>query len=246
MRPSSSSPSADRRDPRAGFSLIEILAAVVLTLFLVAAVMPFASTVLARWMTGQRQLEQADLWMRATVRLVDDAARAVTVLVPGGEQPRVFFRGGDREMVFVRPPLATTSRVPLEQVAYTIERSDDGEALVRRSRPFDPTGLGLPAQDYAASTTIASGPYRFRFTHVSAKGVREPEWRETNTMPRLVELTVEATGSRAAPPAAIAMPFIAAHPADTGPKRDTRPGAQGGPGTPQDRGTPGTGAAGGG
>ncbi|MEJ1159961.1 PulJ/GspJ family protein [Prosthecomicrobium sp. N25] len=229
MRPPSSFRPAEalRRRGRgrtAGFSLVEVIAALVLTVALVAALMPFAGTVAARWMTGQRKIEDADLWMRATARLGDDLARAVPVMTGDEKTPRLVFRAGSREVVFVRPALSAAAGAALEAVALTVEAADDGEALVRRSVPYEPGAADRDPREFAGATTIASGPYRFSFASVSAKGERRDDWTDPKAMPRLLELTVAPASGRAAPPVPIALPVLAAAPRAAQPAQPAAPG----------------------
>lgn len=225
MRPSSSSPapaeppagpgSERRRDPadrRAGFSLVEVLAAVVLTVALVVAILPFFAGVVGRWMTGQRLIEDADLWMRAGLRLAGDTARAVPVMRPGPGEPRLLYAGDERNLLFVRPALSAGAGAAYEIVGLAIERSDDGEAVVRRSAPFDPAAPAPDPGRLGGATTLLSGPWRFRFEHVSARGDRTPAWTTPGELPRLVELVAEPTARRPAPPAPLALPFTAVRP----------------------------------
>lgn len=245
MRPSSSFPPAaeprhpairrawtGRRPRTAGFSLVEVLAALILTVLLVAALMPFAGGVATRWMTGQRRVEEADVWMRATVRLADDTARAIPLTIGADQNQRVVFRGSEREILFVRPSLSAAASSALEVVALTVERTDEGEALVRRSTPYDPGVLDRETSSFEASTTIASGPYRFRFEMVSPRGDRTGEWTDLKALPRLVELSVETTGSRIVPPAPIALPLLASGPKAPPPDKAGQPGSSPQTGTP--------------
>ncbi|MBT9289626.1 PulJ/GspJ family protein [Prosthecodimorpha staleyi] len=216
MRPSSSSPARARQRPpathgRAGFSLVEVLAAVVLTVGLIVAAMPFLTGVLGRWMTGQRSLEDADLWMRASLRLSEDTARAIPLVTGDPKSPTVAYRGDDRQIRFVRPSLSSNAASRFETVTITLERTDDGEAVIRRTSPWTPAGFDAPGGGGTA-TTILSGPYRFRFVQVSGSGDRSADWSNPQEMPRLVELVVEPTGRRPVPAAPLALPILANRP----------------------------------
>lgn len=275
MRPSSSSPAPARSRPprrqgrvgfspvpaarnragfsrfpaarnRAGFSLVEVLAAVVLTVGLIVAAMPFLTGVLGRWMTGQRSLEDADLWMRASLRLSEDTARAIPLVTGDPKSPTVAYRGNDRQIRFVRPSLSSNAASRFETVTFTLERTDDGEAVIRRTSPWTTAGFDAPGGGGTA-TTILSGPYRFRFVQVSGSGDRSSDWSNAQEMPRLVELVVEPTGRRPAPAAPLALPILANRPGGGPAGGGAAVAGQGNAANgPSGGGTPGPGTGGGG
>ena len=56
-------------DRRAGFTLIEVLAALVITSAFVAVVLPYAGRLATHWWVGETTVEAADGWMQAVSRL---------------------------------------------------------------------------------------------------------------------------------------------------------------------------------
>ena len=123
---------------RAGFALIEVLAALVITASLVAVVLPFASHLLARWRTGQPEIDSADTWMQAIARLSDDLAQAVPITGAGASSDAVEFRLAPGSVKFVRPSLGDSADLGLETVTYVVGSSPAGDVLVRYAQPFVP------------------------------------------------------------------------------------------------------------
>ena len=70
-------PPADPRrgGARAGFTFIEVLAALVVTGAVVAAVLPYAARLASHWWVGEQSVEAADGWMQAAARMGDDLAQ---------------------------------------------------------------------------------------------------------------------------------------------------------------------------
>jgi general secretion pathway protein J len=183
----------------AGFSLIEVLAALVITGGLLAALLPFASNVSTYWLTGQRSLETSDLWMRLSVRLSADIARAIPLPVGTVKEPRLFWASNGQSILFVRPSVSAVGGGRLEVVAYTIERADDGQAVIRRSMPYDPGALDRAPSSIGNATALASGPFQFQFVTIGREGQAVDAWQDPRELPARVELAIAAAGNRPVP-----------------------------------------------
>lgn len=200
-------------DPRAGFTLIEVLAALVITTAFVAVVLPYAGRLATHWWVGETTVEAADGWMQAIARMSDDLAEAVPLEVGQGDSRVLAFRGGADVIRFVRPALGGSGGGrDLEVVSYAIRSTADGQALVRQSRRI---GSGAFDADPAGSATVAliEGPFRFRLVTVDRDGTRRRGWDAPDRMPTAVELSVAATGRQPVPAAPISMPVVARQPA---------------------------------
>lgn len=205
-----------RADPRAGFTLVEVLAALVVTGAFVAVVLPYASRLATHWWVGEATVEAADGWMQALARMGDDLAQAVPYGVGADGGSEAAFRAGPDSIAFVRPALGDAGG--LEAVSYEIRPSPGGAALVRRSRRFDPEAFGRDVGGTAA--TLLDGPFRLRLVEVAPDGTRRRDWAAADGMPAAVELSAEAAGERTGPRAAVPvapvlMPIAARAPAAT-------------------------------
>lgn len=199
-------------DPRAGFTLIEVLAALVITTAFVAVVLPYAGRLATHWWVGETTVEAADGWMQAIARMSDDLAEAVPLEVGQGEPRMLAFRGGADVIRFVRPALGGSGGRDLEVVSYAVRSTAAGQALVRQSRRLDAGGFDA---DPAGSAIVAliEGPFRFRLVTLDRDGTRRRGWDAPDRMPTAVELSVAATGRQPVPAAPISMPVVARQPA---------------------------------
>jgi Tfp pilus assembly protein PilV len=245
IRPRHGGRSARRRaraSGEAGFSLVEALAAVVLTALLMSIILPAFGTIATRWMTGQRTVEDADLWERAMVRLAADVGRAAALKVPTERDLVAFWRGDERQILFAAP-VAGGGENAFEIVAYSIEPDDAGQSLVRRAGPYTAAGLDTPVRDLSNPIALASGPYRFRFDHVATDGRKATDWIRQKALPRRVELSVAADGARGVPaaPIALSIPATVKDPAAAAPAAaPVPPGGKPGAGTGGSSGSGGT------
>ena len=198
------------KDPRTGFTLIEVLAALVVTGAFVAAVLPYAARLATHWWVGEATVEAADGWMQAVNRMGDDVAQALPYgLGETDGAPAAAFRAGPDGIAFVRPALGGAAG--LEGVSYEIRPSPSGSALVRRSRRFDPAAFGRDVG--GASATLLDGPFRFRIVEVASDGTRRRDWAPADGMPAAVELSAAGTGRSPVPAAPVLMPIPAREPA---------------------------------
>lgn len=195
------------RGPRAGFTLIEVLAALVVTGALVAVVLPYAARLATHWWVGETAVEAADGWMQAVGRMGDDLSQAVPYGLGPSSAPA--FLAGPDTVSFVRPALG--GGAGLETVVYAVRSSSAGSALVRTSRAFDPDTFGRVAGGTPA--TLIDGPFRLRLVEVARDGARRRNWSAADGMPAAVELSVTAPGRVPIPVAPVLMPIAARAPA---------------------------------
>lgn len=198
-----------RTEARAGFALIEVLAALVVTAAFVALVVPFAIHLLARWGTGEPEIESADAWMQAIERLSDDVAESVPILLAGNGGYTVGFRAAPESMKLIRPSLQKAAGASLEVVTYSIISKPGADLLVRRARPFVAETFDVE-QAPESESVILDGPFRLRFSAVDANGkTNEDGWQDRKTMPLRVELWVRGLPRGRVPPAPIVLPLAA-------------------------------------
>ena len=199
------------RDGQAGFTLVEVLAALIVTAAFVAVVLPFAGRLATRWWVGEATVEAADAWMQALARLGDDLSQAVPLTVSQGEKDIVSFDAGPDFVRFVRPALGGASNMRLEIVRYDIRPSAAGTALIRRARP---SGDG-PSADAGPPTTILEGSFRLRFRVYGHDNVPQLTWAGADDMPAGVELTIVGKDRNATPPSPVLLPVSASAPGRT-------------------------------
>lgn len=195
------------RRSRAGFSLIEVLAALAATVMIVGAFSPFAAQLVASWGRGARTAELVDMAVTAQARLARDIGAAVPMFLTRGETTAMLFLGTRGYVIF---PAATgfgPGRGGFELLSLSIEETEGRPALVRRRAPLgsDPSTGG-----FRDAVVLLDGRYRMSFAYVGADGTRREEWLDRPDMPTRIELTILREDGRPA----LASPLVFAIPAD--------------------------------
>lgn len=206
MRQSAST--TPRSERRAGFSLIEVLAALAVTAAMVAVVVPLAVQLVARWWTGEAGIAAADAWMQAQLRLSDDLAQTVPMSIAGPEGPGIDFRADATHVRFVRPGIGSRSPETLDIVTLSVESTASGDILFRSSVPYT-EGTFAAGGDDGHKTVLLEGPFRLRFRAVGGDGDVRATWKDDKTLPLRMVLSVQPTGPGYVPAAAIDLPIVA-------------------------------------
>jgi general secretion pathway protein J len=170
----------------AGFTLVEVLAALVVTLLLVVALTPFVGQMLATWARGTETTRAVELVTRGVGLLRHDLRHAIVWTGYGKTEDLMLFRGNEVSMSF---PVATglaPSRDGLEMVSITVDASRDGRALVRRRAPL----VGSTYTSFRDPIVLFSGPFRYVFRYFPREGPGLPMWVNTQEPPARVELTI--------------------------------------------------------
>lgn len=199
-------------DRQAGFTFIEVLAALVVTILIVTTVLPFATRLATRWWLGAARIEGADAVMQAVARLSGDLAQAVPYGLPGGDTSALAFRGDETSLTFVCPTIGQPGAAGLDIVRYDIRATGAGAALVRRSRAFDAAAFAAGDLGGAAPSTLMAGPYRFRVSYVADDGSRQGVWTPSDHLPRRVDLGIalDARGGARPPVPLVPIPMTIA------------------------------------
>jgi type II secretory pathway component PulJ len=184
-------PSGLGRRPRtatadAGFSLVEVLAALVVTLLLVVALVPFASHMLATWARGTETTRLVELVTRGVGLLRSDLRHAVVWAGYGQAENLLLFRGNEASMSFPAATGLGPGRNGLEMISVTVDASADGRALVRRRAPL----VGSTYASFRDPVVLFSGPFRYVFRYFPRQGPGVPVWTSFNELPARVELTI--------------------------------------------------------
>jgi hypothetical protein len=154
MRNKTSAPLAS---PRAGFGLIDMLAALAVTAALATALLPFAASILSRWTRAPDIAEKGDHFLQAAARLQDDFLQALPLTDADGAP---LLRAGALCVEFVRPAL-DPRRAGLERVRYAIKRGAGGDLLTRTSALLH-IGENFDAP-WPAAEPLLEGPWRLQF-----------------------------------------------------------------------------------
>jgi hypothetical protein len=172
---------------KSGFALLEVLAALVMTLLLVVTLTPFVRQILLTWARGSETAHIIEFETRGLGLLRRDLQNAVVWTGHGGSDALAVFRGNETSMAF--PVAVTPSRYRggVEYLSFTIEASADGQALVRRH------GLvtGSTYETPTSPSVMISGPYKYIFKYYTRDGENVPVWTEDKfDLPGVIELDV--------------------------------------------------------
>lgn len=196
-------------DRRAGFTLIEVLAALAITGALVSVALPYAARLATRWWVGERSVEVADGWMQALARLEDDLSQAMPLSLSRGAKSLVAFRSGPDFIEFVRPALGRGSATDLDTVLLDVRSTSRGMALMRRSGHFSADTFFAAPPSLGAPTTLIEGPFRLRFAVIDGHRTPQSKWEGDVEMPSAVQLSVVGAAGDAMPPGPILLPIVA-------------------------------------
>lgn len=175
-----------RRSASAGFSLAEVLAALVVTMLLVLAFTPFASQMLATWARGSEVARLVDFKTRGIGRLRADLRHSIVWTGFGERDKLVTFRGTESSLSFPVAAGLGAGRSGLEMLSITVDSSSDGRALVRRSAPLIGTSYGA----FEHPVVLVSGPFRYVFRYYARDGGELPVWDNRIELPARVRLTI--------------------------------------------------------
>jgi|GEM_PF-2936085 len=174
---------------RAGFSLLEVLVALAMTVLLVVTFAPFASQLILTWGRGARTAELVDMLTRGNDRVTRDFLSIVPMTLTRGEQTTMIFRGSPGYVVFATATGFGPGRGGIELVSFGIEADGEaGQAIVRRRAPL--RDAALTASGFRDPVTLLTGPYQYRFDYVAADGSKLADWQNRRDMPARVELTI--------------------------------------------------------
>jgi general secretion pathway protein J len=195
--------SAARSNPRAGFTLLETLAALAIASAAFAVIVDFSMRTLRNWHRGDQAMAAMEMITRGIGRLQTDLAVSLPVSVPGGDGAAVFFKGDANSLVFVAATGFGTGNRGVELIAVGGFKDGDDLALVRTRGP-----VANPQPELRDPVVLMKGRMQVRFTYRDRNGVSKPTWIEQPELPASV--AVEIFGAQGNPilpvPALITLP----------------------------------------
>ena len=131
-----------KRSARAGFTLIEALASLVLATMLFGGLALYTGTWLRQWQGMIARGGQEDTVAVIQDRMVEDLEAAQPHYSNADGAAAVRFTGHADEVTFVRPALGYEPRAGLDDITYSIGRIGADEALIRARRDYMMGGGG--------------------------------------------------------------------------------------------------------
>ena len=176
------------RHGEAGFTLVEMLIATVLMVFILTALVTVTAQWLPNWNHGMARMERDERFAFGLNRMVEDLA--VAEFVPASTAVKTpYFDGGELSVSFVRTAVGPSSRPGLEIVRYQEVADAGGPALVRSCAAFLPMDATAQVR-FADPVVLLRSPFRVTFAYAGADDTWQPVWHNAGELPKRVRITV--------------------------------------------------------
>jgi general secretion pathway protein J len=180
--------SPDPRSGEAGFTLIEMLIAVMMMVFILVALATVTAQWLPNWNHGMARVERDERLAFALNRMVEDLA--VAEFVPANTTVKTpYFDGSELGVSFVRTAIGPSSQPGLEIVRFQEVADAGGPALVRTRAPFVPMDANAQVR-LADPVVLIRSPYRVTFAYAGSDDTWQPSWRNAVELPKRVRIIV--------------------------------------------------------
>jgi hypothetical protein len=179
-----SSRSADP-SPTAGFSLVEVMAALVVTCLLIMGLTPFVNQLLSTWARGSTTGGIVDMTSRGIGQLRKDLRHTVPLAARPG---LVAFRGDEMHFEFPAATGLGAGRDGVEMISISAERID-GEELALVRRRSGPVTTDSPAE-FKDPVVLFSGKFQYMFRYIGQDGARQRSWTDHADLPVRIEVEI--------------------------------------------------------
>jgi hypothetical protein len=173
-----------RSDP--GFSVVEVLAALVVTSLTIVGLTPFVSQMFATWTRGSEVARAVELKTHGLGLLREDIRHALVWTGTTLPESPVSFNGDATSLRFPATTGIGFGRRGFEMLSITVDPSRDGLALVRRHAAL----VGSSPAHFRDPVILFSGPFKFAFQYKSRSGEETAVWTDTSEIPASIKLTI--------------------------------------------------------
>ncbi len=174
---------------RAGFTLIEALASLVLATMLFGGLALYTGTWLRQWQAMIAKGGQEDTVAVILDRMVEDLEAAQPAYSSSERNAVVRFTGNADEVTFVRPALGYERRAGFDEITYSMGHAGVDRALIRARRDYT-TGDG------GEDLPLARGDLRLSFSYAGPDSPLGPEWTIVNRLPSLIRIEIYGKSPR--------------------------------------------------
>ena len=196
---------------QSGFTLIETLAAMALMGLIISVLVAITSQWLPNWNRGLDRIQRSESVSVALDRISADIAASEFVRMDG-KTKTVLFDGSESAITLARTALGPNAAGGLDLVRIAESGDRSGVVLIRTRATFAPEAA---APSFVEPVVLLRTPYRVSFSYAGADRVWKPSWRDAESLPAAVLLTVHDTVSgRTLPISRIAVIHVSA-PADS-------------------------------
>ncbi|MBO0759335.1 MAG: prepilin-type N-terminal cleavage/methylation domain-containing protein [Bradyrhizobiaceae bacterium] len=176
-----------------GFTLIEMLVAIVLMGIVLTALGVITAQWLPNWSRGFNRVQGGERVSIALDRIVSDLG-AAEFLISNGDNKLPLFSGDERGVTFVRSAYGPNTRRGLEIVRIAETADREGLLLARSTTPFTLAGV----MNFANPVVLLRAPYRVSFSYAGGDGAWKNSWQNQPELPATVRLTVHAAATERA------------------------------------------------
>ena len=178
----------------AGFTLIEMLLATLLTAVILAALATVTAQWLPNWNRGMAHVQRTERLAIGLERIVADLSVAKTVPL-NGDAKMPLFEGSELSVTFVRTAVGPNSKPGLE-IVRLIEKADrQGLAMVRERAPFTPMPSDAQIR-LGDPVVLIRSPFRVTFSYAGPDQVWQPDWRGLPQLPNMIRIAVRDAATR--------------------------------------------------
>jgi general secretion pathway protein J len=178
----------DPRSGEAGFTLIEMLIATMLMVFILVALATVTAQWLPNWKYGMARMERDERFAFGLNRVVEDLA--VAEFVSANNTVKIpYFDGSELGLSFVRTAIGPNSHPGLEIVRFQETADTYGPSLVRSRAAFAPMDANAQVR-FADPVVLIRAPYRVMFAYASSDDVWQPTWHNAVQLPTRIRITV--------------------------------------------------------
>jgi Prokaryotic N-terminal methylation motif len=179
-------PKSQPKSKTAGFSLLEVMAALVVTTLLIMALTPLVTQMLATWSRGSNVAWMVEFRVNGLGVLRDDLRHAIVWTGFGRFDNLLVFRGNETSMSFPAISGVGPNSDGLHMVSIDVTNSADGQAIIRRRAPI----IGTTYAAFGDPVVLFSGPNRYFFSYYSRDGDQKPIWTDPINYPARIALNI--------------------------------------------------------
>ena len=174
-----------RADARAGFALIEMLAALTIAVAILGLLAQFTSQTLRNWNRGEGTIATMEMLNSGLARLKTDLALALPMRAPGTDSASVMFAGDAEKLLFVAATGFGAGNRGLELISITVAKEEGGISVVRERGPV--TTAPTPLRD---PVIVLRGRIQLRFSYYEDNGQILQTWSNRERLPKAVAVEI--------------------------------------------------------
>jgi len=181
-----------QRRSQAGFTLIEMLIAMVLMVGILATLATVTSQWLPNWNRAFARVQRTELFGQGIERLVADLS-AAEFMTASRNAKRPLFDGDEFGVRFVRTAIGPNTQPGLEVVQISTVSDKQGVALVRTRAPFVALPESATIRDltnFSDPVVLFRSPYRATFSYAGPNRAWLSSWHNADELPVAIRVLV--------------------------------------------------------